>query len=548
MTGALSPSMSVAATAVAVQAMAAAGQAAGLPDDAASQATGLDPIDTVPGTQGLWAIRPGPFFVPAAPRSETELRGKALILVGGEKLGRRFLFEEPARAALELGMSLFLVDEPNTRPEGLSPDRFIGAPIFDHSSEAMTLTVNRVIDTIVASGLGVAGVVSFFSPFSSLAAAIRTGLRTRGHVIPGDPFDSVMAADTKQIARQYLVTYAPDIAVPFEAFPSAATDLAQAQAEARAAFLRITGGDPAKRVVLKPIKGAAKIGVLTNISNPAEAAAGVAAIDAKIRGIMHTSIGQQLHVDDYAGIMMELQLGGADPTPEVDVEVVLGASGGFAFVIGNPRATPPHMQERGFTLPSPLPPDIQRDFVSGALQGLQALGLRWGNFHVEMIWTPNGPRIVEFNPRMGGGPIFLLTQRLWGGWNLIEQGIRGFLGLDVMPPIEQTHPIVISRYVLPKDTGTVWDVGGVQAAAGATGILKVHIAKKPGDLITIPVDGHGDDKFGYVTGTGGDYFSALNLVLHAMSLMQFDVQLPNGRIVRQGGDHGNTGPTYEVLQ
>ncbi len=40
-----------------------------------------------------------------------------------------------------------------------------------------------------------------------------------------------------------------------------------------------------------------------------------------------------------------------------------------------------------------------------ALLSLQALGFQLGVFHVEAKYTSRGPRLIEVNARMGGGPV-----------------------------------------------------------------------------------------------------------------------------------------------
>lgn len=37
--------------------------------------------------------------------------------------------------------------------------------------------------------------------------------------------------------------------------------------------------------------------------------------------------------------------------------------------------------------------------------GLQLLGFKLGVFHVELKATSRGPRLIEINARMGGGPV-----------------------------------------------------------------------------------------------------------------------------------------------
>jgi hypothetical protein len=54
------------------------------------------------------------------------------------------------------------------------------------------------------------------------------------------------------------------------------------------------------------------------------------------------------------------------------------------------------------TLPmNAIPPTVTTPSPSPS----QALGFRLGVFHVEAKYTSRGPRLIEVNARMGGGPV-----------------------------------------------------------------------------------------------------------------------------------------------
>ncbi len=83
--------------------------------------------------------------------------------------------------------------------------------------------------------------------------------------------------------------------------------------------------------------------------------------------------------------------------------------------------------EAGSTIPTGLSDD-QYDMVSAYCASVvKALGLDIGIFHVEFIYTADGPRLVEVNPRIGGAVIPELIRNSTGG-DMFEVLIRTYLG------------------------------------------------------------------------------------------------------------------------
>jgi len=89
--------------------------------------------------------------------------------------------------------------------------------------------------------------------------------------------------------------------------------------------------------------------------------------------------------------------------PIVSVESYV--SGGelhhFAVTGRLPFAEP--FRETGSVLPSDLSAELARTAEATAAEAIVALGATCGCFHTEMKFTPDGPRIVEVNGRIGGG-------------------------------------------------------------------------------------------------------------------------------------------------
>ena len=48
---------------------------------------------------------------------------------------------------------------------------------------------------------------------------------------------------------------------------------------------------------------------------------------------------------------------------------------------------------------------FKQELMSLAVESVHALGLTLGVFHAELKYTSRGPRLIEVNCRMGGGPV-----------------------------------------------------------------------------------------------------------------------------------------------
>jgi biotin carboxylase len=70
--------------------------------------------------------------------------------------------------------------------------------------------------------------------------------------------------------------------------------------------------------------------------------------------------------------------------------------------------------ELGSTVPCGLPPTEAAALNDYAVQACQAVGLSTGVYHVEVIGTAAGPRLVEINPRIAGGAIPDLVESATG--------------------------------------------------------------------------------------------------------------------------------------
>lgn len=257
--------------------------------------------------------------------------------------------------------------------------------------------------------------------------------------LPGAPADVLRTATRKHLVRQALVAGG----VPDVPFAVAAT---WAQAQKAAADL----GYP---LVVKPVDMNSGTGVHKVVDE-----AGLAVAFAEATAPERNTRDQPLE----RLALLERVLEG----PEYSVESVTrdgvtrvlgitaksvaepGAEAGSGFV------------ESGHLFPAPLTPDERDAIERHVVAVLGAVGLTHGISHTEVRVTAVGPRLIELNPRQGGGYIFELV-RLVTGFNPLQVLVDLALGRVPVPgPSAATSAAV--TFLLADADGVVREVRGAE--------------------------------------------------------------------------------------
>ncbi|MET9502910.1 ATP-grasp domain-containing protein [Streptomyces sp. NPDC006622] len=167
--------------------------------------------------------------------------------------------------------------------------------------------------------------------------------------------------------------------------------------------------------------------------------------------------------------------------PEVSVETVSHA--GAVHVVGVTDKSvggAPAFVETGHMFPADLTPADTEAAEQTALAALKALGLTDGVVaHTEIKLTPDGPRVVEVNPRPAGNRITELVRHVTG-IDLAAAFVDVALGRA--PDLRRTDTGVRSAaigFLVPERAGTLeaLDGGGVR---DADGVLEVELAEPGG--------------------------------------------------------------------
>ncbi len=347
----------------------------------------------------------------AGPEVEAErlawLRGRRILMVMGGYPGKRPMYER----ARELGVSLVMLDGPGhwtqaAAQEGLF-ERFIEVDLEPHDTLA-----DRAYAAIRASDMHFDGIGTFWDLAGPLTALLAEGLG-----LPGHPLLAVGFSRNKIFTRE--VCMEAGIPSPRFAHIRSAADLERA-----AAYV----GFPA---VLKPISGSS--------SADAYRVDDVPMLRQRYRQTMAAVEGHLkvsgVHSDD---VLTQIWANGLDMTleefldgEEFDVDCLL-SEGQMVYAAVTRDLPQTYLREVGSQIPPAFPLDKQVELVALTGPVLQTLGFTDGAFHVELKYTSHGPRLIEVNARIGGGPIYQLNRRVWGV-DLVEQYLMTCLGLPIRP-------------------------------------------------------------------------------------------------------------------
>lgn len=113
----------------------------------------------------------------------------------------------------------------------------------------------------------------------------------------------------------------------------------------------------------------------------------------------------------------------------ISVEIAVSQSGMITpfMVSQRPASTANPVLALGTLMPADISQEIKQQAVEQATKIIRALEVNFGFFHIEMIISENGPRLVEVNPRLMGGNMSAVY-RAATGQNVFENLVRIHMG------------------------------------------------------------------------------------------------------------------------
>lgn len=164
----------------------------------------------------------------------------------------------------------------------------------------------------------------------------------------------------------------------------------------------------------------------------------------------------------------------------VSVETVVadGAVSHLAITGRFPLAK--NFRETGFFIPAALDAESQSAVLDLATRAIAALGITTGCLHTEVKFTPDGPRIIEVNGRLGGGVPEMLERA--AGVSLLDLTLRVALGESVRVDGPAATTRIGYRFFLqpPTVSATVTAVEGISDFSDRAEVDTVSLHQAPG--------------------------------------------------------------------
>jgi biotin carboxylase len=204
-------------------------------------------------------------------------------------------------------------------------------------------------------------------------------------------------------------------------------------------------------------------------------------------------------IDDEPGWIAEQFLVG----PEISVEAL--SWGGTHHVLAiTDKETGPGFVELGHRVPATLTADLTGSVHGLVRDVLDALGFDHVISHTELILTPQGPRVVETHPRMGGDRIGRLVELATGRHPLtsLARALSGRPPTDPAGERGRHRTLAAAIAFVTAPAGTVTAVEGADDAAGSEGVAEARVTVDVGHTVA-PVRSS-SDRCGHVIATAPD--------------------------------------------
>jgi len=185
-------------------------------------------------------------------------------------------------------------------------------------------------------------------------------------------------------------------------------------------------------------------------------------------------------------------------------------------ITGKAMSPLPYRFDLGIFMPPLESPETCTVLDEFAARALKAIGFNAGTTHLEIMLTPDGPKIVEMAGRPGGGriPTDLIPDTY--GMDFMADSLRIALG---QPPCEQRQfEKGVALYWIDAAPGRVARIDGLDEAKRLSGVKEVVMQAQPNEILAPIVDCVTRDSVGYVYTEGETAQQALDRAREACSL------------------------------
>ncbi len=188
---------------------------------------------------------------------------------------------------------------------------------------------------------------------------------------------------------------------------------------------------------------------------------------------------------------------------EFSVELALKDGIAFYQSVTEKRKTDlPYFVELGHISPATIDTQLSDNLIEVSISACVALGLSTGVFHVELINTSDGPRIVEVNPRPAGDKIASHLVPLSHNIDLYELHLK--MLNEALPQKPECSDKVAAIFFITSDkNGTVAKINIPPALAAHQGIVELELYVSEGDEVCQPTSS--GDRIGHFMVKGDNH-------------------------------------------
>jgi biotin carboxylase len=204
---------------------------------------------------------------------------------------------------------------------------------------------------------------------------------------------------------------------------------------------------------------------------------------------------------------------------EVSVEGVVARGRCHVAGVTEKWIDPATFAETQHAYPARLSGAEREEAIRLAVAAVGALELDDCGFHVEVMLTAKGGRVIEVNGRLGGDFIASHLVPLGSGVDLLRAAFDTALGREV--DLGEARPGgSCVRFVVADRAGVVEGWDGVDDARSAPGVVELGFNKAAGDRVALPPESFWDHRLGFVVTQGGDTDEAVRAADDAAALLR----------------------------
>ncbi len=184
--------------------------------------------------------------------------------------------------------------------------------------------------------------------------------------------------------------------------------------------------------------------------------------------------------------------------------------------------TTDNFTESQHAFPARVEPAIKAEIESLTHSALAAIGYQNGAFHVEVMLTKTGPKIVEINGRLGGDFITTHLVQLGSGVEIIRESIRSALGMPIDLKAKSVAGSCV-RFLIAEEEGVLSQWHGIEQGSKSENVKALFIEREVNMTVTLPPKKYGEFRLAAVITQGSDTSQAIQSARKAAALLRPEI-------------------------